>query len=327
MASTDSKTLQMQCHCGYASFNYTLPSSAFPLKSSLCHCTDCRYSTGQMFATFAVMPVSEPPDFSHLTAYHSSENLTRYFCPKCGASVGNVEPHEWEFATGMLSETEGLLNRVQMFVESSGDGGASVWLPKEQYERKKKGRDSDEMSDEELASMVKGVLKSNSDKLYARCHCGSVDLYIPRLQLDEEERQKRGSNKYEGGGNRYEACLCTCDSCRSCSGFEINSWMYVRPEEILTPEGKQLDINNPIFGHYDSSPGVHRDFCKTCGAKVFFRKDSRDPEIWDISIGLFKGEGARLDDWFWWNGLDFEEDAKDQELTGRILEGLRKWKS
>lgn len=45
--------------------------------------------------------------------------MTRYSCPKCGAYVGNSEPDEWEFATGMLSSVQEPLDRVQMWIEDT----------------------------------------------------------------------------------------------------------------------------------------------------------------------------------------------------------------
>ncbi|KAF2098408.1 hypothetical protein NA57DRAFT_77200 [Rhizodiscina lignyota] len=312
MASEGGEKLDFRCHCGNASFTYTLPSKAFPLKASICHCEDCRHSSGQMFNTYAVIPIEQRPDFSHLTAYPSSKNLTRFFCSKCGASVGNFEPHEWEFASGMFDRTAGLLNRLQMFVESTKDGGTSLWLPKDVYGRKNEGRDSEDMTDEELVIFRRGRRQSMSDMLRGRCHCGAVAFYVPRPRLSLEEEEKRG-------GDRYVAGLCACDSCRLCTGFEFSAWTAVRPEDILTTEGRQFDVNDPALVHYTSSPGAHRSFCKTCGAKVLFRKDSRDPQIYDINVGLFRGSGARLDDWLMWEDtVYFKEDAKDPELEKNL---------
>lgn len=180
--------LRARCHCGTAQFLFTIQHEglAAPLKASLCHCEDCRRTTGSLLGTWAVLPV-DPPDFSALTEYRSSQNLVRYFCTRCGASVSNVEAAEWDLALGLVEVLpSALLDRVQMFVESTQDGGCSIWLPRDLYKRPLKRysrlRDSTEVGNVHLAAIASRVVLSSPEKLRASCHCKAVQFYITRPQ-------------------------------------------------------------------------------------------------------------------------------------------------
>ena len=71
---------------------------------------------------------------------------------------------------------------------------------------------------------------------------------------------------------------------------------------------------------YESSPGVMREFCPTCGATVFWH-DKHRPELIDVSVGLLDApEGARAEEWLeWWLArVSFEEDAgREREGSGK----------
>jgi hypothetical protein len=84
--------------------------------------------------------------------------------------------------------------------------------------------------------------------------------------------------------------------------------------------GEPFDPNDKALGHYESSKGITRDFCSTCGAKVFFRKESRNPEVWDIGAGLFRGSTVREENWIKWAPeMEYLEDATDKELAGGMF--------
>lgn len=84
----------------------------------------------------------------------------------------------------------------------------------------------------------------------------------------------------------------------------------VTRETALIP----LDFNHPppALQRYTSSPGVAREFCRTCGATVFWHDVFR-PELVDVSTGLLRAEsgGARATGWLaWWTGrVSFAEEA------------------
>ncbi len=129
MATT---TLTAKCHCGRFNLSVSIPSAKFPLDSSFCNCSSCRYSTGQLAASFAVIPIPKDElniDVSRLSHYDSSPKRSRYFCPRCGANVLDLaDDGLWRFCTGLMDETEGLLKRNVIFVGDTKDGGAAVWL-------------------------------------------------------------------------------------------------------------------------------------------------------------------------------------------------------
>src|SRR5271170_7657477 len=195
MAHASDITLKAKCHCGLVSYSYTLPASAFPLKSAICHCGSCRRATGQLFATFAVIPSPHRPDISHLKEYASSSSISRYFCPRCGASALNTESDEWEFPSGILEKTEGLLNRVQLFINDTKDGGAALWLATglpEMHSQDRQSRLTTVQEVIEMERMSQNASESMEERLPASCHCGDVSFTI-----------SKGKEKYPAG---LDAC-------------------------------------------------------------------------------------------------------------------------
>jgi hypothetical protein len=144
---------------------------------------------------------------------------------------------------------------------------------------------------------------------------------------------------------KYLAGTCACRSCRLTSGFEIQTWAFVPraniyfhvPRNMRTDPGDggggdemvvALDFDvfregeregKAVLKGYESSEGVMREFCGTCGATVFWH-DKWRPEVVDVSVGLLDvGEGARAEGWLeWWGGrVSFEGDAvRDGDAKG-----------
>lgn len=336
-------TLYLSCHCRQFTHRITLPTSSLPLKSSICHCETCRRVSGQLFATFAVIPLPSQealPSTDGLTEY-KREAITNWFCERCGATcwgldptVGEDDKWEWEIATGVVREVridgglrqeglDGLLDRVQMWVGDTRDGGAAIWINDgklEGMDRRVEGRDSRVVSDEELAEMLEkgrkaaktGSVGSSGDSLRAHCACGKIDMHISR---------RKDGQGYTGG-------LDACESCRLVSGFEINCWTGVPIECLTMSDGSRLDLESKLWGHYESSAGVYRFFCKGCGAAVFYHKDG-DDEL-DICVGLLDAaEGARADSWLTWtryhrmDQLAYREDAIDKTFVHRLAAGCQ----
>ena len=317
----DTITLKAECHCGYASYTYPIPKSAFPLKSSICHCESCRHVSGQIFTTHAVIPFDERPDVSKLKSYASSKGLTRYFCPNCGATMINFERDEWEFATGVLS-VEGkpevgalntLLDRVQLWVSDTFDGGGSIWLSGEwEGKRHMYNRGSEAATDQMLRYMVSNAEKYTSnnadDVLKARCHCGTIKLTVARPDK----------------GTKYPAGIDACMSCRKVVGFEITGWATLDLAKISINENG-LDLISDL-SHYKSSEKVHRYFCGTCGAPVFYLKEGRTTI--DLMVGLLDSpRGARAEGWLDWTKYDdfvaFREDAIDEQYVQTLIDGVK----
>jgi hypothetical protein len=76
----------------------------------------------------------------------------------------------------------------------------------------------------------------------------------------------------------------------------------------------RLDFNNlpdGVFGRFESTPGIDRYFCETCGAKVFWHDREESPGLVNVSVGLLDSKvGARAEDWLWWwcGRVAFEEE-------------------
>ena len=324
--------INTSCHCGLFKHSVTLPLTSFPLKSAICHCNTCRHVTGQIFATFAVIPlplVTEAQGFDKLVPYSTSPGIFRYFCPKCGASVLNVEAEEWEFATGVLDFVTddgrnghellpgGLLNRGVLFTEDSSDGGAVPWINEGKSDglagRKTGGRNSQDVTDAMLVGMQeysKQNVKQNGSNLIGRCHCGDVKLEVLAAE----------------GKERYGAGLCACTSCRKACGFEFTAWSKTSKKQIKMSDGRSLDEGLEHMGAYKTSPEVHRHFCKKCGATVSYYREGMDTI--DIACGLFDApEGSRSEQWLEWNqdgdDLGYQEDSVDKVFAKKLAEGIR----
>jgi len=275
--------------------------------------------TGQLFASFAVIPLPARPDVSNLTAYASSSKLTRYFCPCCGASVANFEEAEWELATGIVEpltrtdaagETGGLLNRVLLCLSDTADGGVALWLDKRRLkfmtDRGKREANVAEVmemskkSREELARPSSSAAESDAENwLRARCHCGSTKFQISRSSSHD----------------RYPAMLDGCTSCRTAEGFEITSWTRVPLTKLHAIDGSPLDLTKAGLVGYSSSPGVTRWFCSTCGATVFFHKEKT--ETAGVGVGLLEAGGARAEGWLKWE----KSEQKSIFFGGEALDG------
>lgn len=79
------------CLCGKVRFTV----AGRPLRVGLCHCHDCRRTSGGSFSFFAVWPRS---------AYEGSGDLAthagRSFCPECGSRVADLRSDEAEIMVG-----------------------------------------------------------------------------------------------------------------------------------------------------------------------------------------------------------------------------------
>jgi hypothetical protein len=83
------------CLCGAVRFTV----SGQPLRTGLCHCLDCRKTSGSTFSAFAIWPRS---------AYEATGKLGthegRSFCPRCGSRVASLRPDEAEIMIGSFDD-------------------------------------------------------------------------------------------------------------------------------------------------------------------------------------------------------------------------------
>ncbi|KAI9737504.1 MAG: hypothetical protein M1834_009659 [Cirrosporium novae-zelandiae] len=329
--SSDTITLNAQCHCKRFSATYELPRSVFPLRSGICSCDSCRQTSGLLAALYARIP-SVRPDVSSLTAYASSEQMTRYFCPMCGCHVCLFEEDGWAFATGVLDKTQGLLERTLMWIDDTKDGGISVWMSEiggKKIKCLKQGRSSDELTEKGFKAFAEINVSSEDqeEKLEAKCHCGGVHFYIvrPGDATNGDAERLRWRRDFR---TKYPGAIDVCNSCRLTSGFEFATWVYVHKTDLFWIDGKPLEVDMGTLRRYESSNGVYRDFCNTCGATIFFSKDERKIPIYDIGIGVVRSKhGSRAEEYFRWktDGINFRDDSVDDELVDSLENGLVKW--
>ncbi|KAF9876161.1 glutathione-dependent formaldehyde-activating enzyme [Colletotrichum karsti] len=241
-------------------------------------------------------------------------------------------------------------------VGDTNDGGISLWLPKIGNRTMETVNQS--LADGFQKVTAREVLPEVSplappDALPATCACGTVSFHItrpneesyiphsgyPDLQYaacshSSEFMANPNRDKWwiRANGTKYLAGTCACRSCRLISGFEIQTWTFVPRSNIFfhvaASNGEQtitpLDFGtlpSGILQTYESSPGVHREFCGTCGATVFWH-DKWRPDVIDVSVGLLRAkEGARADTWLdWWTRrCSFEEET----TSGRTGEPAR----
>lgn len=164
-------------------------------------------------------------------------------------------------------------------------------------------------------------------------HSGLPDLIIPFKSgapgiKNTEDRKWWLRPADSPNPTHYMAGTCACEPCRLTSGFEIQTWAFVPRSNIVFHISNNADITNlerdtsflpldfstlpqGILRTYESSPGVLRESCDTCGATIFWH-DRWRPDLIDVSVGLLRApEGARAEAWLeWWKDrVSFHEDA------------------
>ena len=90
-------------------------------------------------------------------------------------------------------------------------------------------------------------------------------------------------------------------------------------ENLMQLDGSPLSYSQGL-NHFESSPGVRREFCGKCGATVFWHNTER-PGVVDVSVGLLKAkEGALASSWLeWWTQrVSFAEDAFDKSFIAHF---------
>ncbi|RDL32619.1 uncharacterized protein BP5553_09075 [Venustampulla echinocandica] len=362
----EATTITATCACKAFTFQADYPNSLLPLPRALCLCTICRRLSGSCGISYIIVPPHQtisPTQYS-LTAYKSSDVLTRYFCSTCGAHVlVYVTPKKaWHLSTGTWDRTEGLVKWTgSKALGGTLDGGISVWLKDIVASDSVDGTKSDlkrwmsqDMSGDiqlvpDTAMRALPEPPRKTTKLKAECHCGGVKFYItPPNEASKTVRSpfpdlmvpyhNSTSSAVENPNNetwwlraddtKYLAGTCTCTSCRRASGFEIQPWAFVPKCNIFKEDGAPLEFNLGTLKQYKSSKGIYREFCSGCGATVFWHCDER-PELIDVSVGLLDPEqGARVEGWLeWWpDRVSFSEMAVSKSLVASLEDGLKVWK-
>lgn len=347
----ENTTLEISCACRQISGSVCVPSSALPLPVNLCHCNTCRHSTGLLCASTVPLPKNSSSLQVHgkLMGYKSSTYKTRYFCEQCGASIYEMttNPDVASICTGILRRSDNIMElKRHEYVADTKDEGLSVWLRDPAA-----GEDQPHKSERiPHTSTVLPVLPETGStesgpKLPGYCHCGGVQFRITRPDRLSTELSSpwpdllvpyhSGSSENIGDvewwlrqdGTKYLAGTCACNSCRLASGYDIQVWAFVPKTNIVQANGQLLDFSMGTLRRFQSSEGIYREFCRSCGATVFWHCDER-PDLIDVSVGLLHAEnGARAESWLeWWTErVSFEENAQNKALISRLGRGLKEW--
>lgn len=105
------------CQCGALRYRVT----GEPLRSALCHCTDCRKSAGAPMVGWAAFAEADfAIEQGEATTHNSSGASLRSFCPSCGTGVyfRNAEllPGIVDIQTATLDDPDAVPPTVQIQV-------------------------------------------------------------------------------------------------------------------------------------------------------------------------------------------------------------------
>lgn len=350
-------------------FTINYKTSSIPLGCSLCFCNTCRILSGGGGISYlpTSYPVGENPidPWKYaLTPCRTSEDMVRYFCSTCGSHVcvHIVHSNTWKVATGIWDRTDGIIDWMgSKWIDETLDGGLSVALhtikvadgvdhPLGRWMLNdiQSGR-AVEAPPEQLLRYERPELPNDSeDRLAASCYCGGVKFYITRPNEASKKVRSTFPDFIVPFGNgvppanpknetwwlrcndtKYIAGTCTCKSCRTSLGFEIQTWAFVPKCNIFQGDEKPMEYEMGTLKRYESSEGIWREFCGVCGATVFWHCDWR-PDLVDVSTGLFDPkEGARAESWLeWWTErVSFKEMAVSTNLINALEDGLKGWKT
>lgn len=180
------------------------------------------------------------------------------------------------------------------------------------------------------------------DRLKASCHCGGIQYCVTRPKVDSHAfsapwpdllvpyHSSSSANpddvKWWLRGAKYLAGTCTCRSCRLGLGFPIQAWAFIPEVNLCQPDGSPIDFAAGTLLSFESSPGVFRYFCRTCGATAFWRSSAR-PDLVDVSVGLLRApEGSLARTWLEWHTdrVSFREETLDEPLVEALEVGLKR---
>lgn len=338
------------CLCGDVALSVQLDPSTDHTQLQLCHCHSCRAVTGILCTSYYLMQ-DEPSALEGLREYRESPYVSRFLCKTCGSHVlARVQPSgQYLVATGVLVAGDiPPVKSVQHWqVKDTRDGGLSTFLPgwpssDSGCRLKVLSGQQDNATEFESEMAVDHPSKAPS-QLQARCHCGGIEFYItppdasssqarsPFADLLVPYHSGSGANPEDvkwwlrDGNSKYLAGTCTCQSCRLGCGFPIQTWAFVPKSNIFNADGSPLAFESKTMRRYSSSPGVYREACEVCGANAFWHCDER-PELIDVSVGLLRGDGARVMSLLDWapDRVSFAEMAAQKDLVKLLEDGLQK---
>lgn len=341
-------SLKISCSCSRINGSCDVLLHNMPLAMVLCHCDTCRHSSGLLAVSHvSITRGSSVLQINGQPRCYRTLLLTRYFCGNCGCSIYQEKENSEtvELCTGAL-ETAGFVEmNKHIFVADTRDGGLSEWVHAPIWNETQEetnhlgGAPKPEQSDTLRDS------SRTSDRLHGYCDCRGVQFTVSRpneiprinnvpwpdliMPYHSKSSENTGDEKWwlRANGTKYLAGTCACNSCRLGSGYDVQTWAFIPKANINLLNGEGLNYATGTLKQYESSSGVYREFCKICGATVFWHSDNR-PDIVDVSVGLLDSErGARAEDWLeWWTErVSFEELAQNTKYIALLSQGLREW--
>jgi hypothetical protein len=302
-----------------------------------------------------------------LVGFPFTKRLTDYHCKTCGSLMlahfyTDADDHSkgenWDIMSGTFEQADGVFEyQAHEFIADTLDGGVADVLPsidgKELPRYALWPEDGKQVPLDWRSEDRPQVKPSPNDKLHCRCKCGGVECWIARpsdrskdaqgaladLIVPNHIRQQRSDMSTEDksawwlmdDGKKFLGGFCACNSCRLDTGMEWMQWAFIPTIDIsLDREGKKpFQLPFGTLKTYNSSKGVERYHCGTCGASVFFTSDERR-DLVDLAVGLIDApEGARAETWleFWTQRLSYREDAipRAKSLTIAMEDGLKKF--
>ncbi|KAF2151552.1 DUF636 domain protein [Myriangium duriaei CBS 260.36] len=325
-ASPDSdslRTLKAHCRCRSVEFTVTISSSKLPLSAHLCHCSICRYTHGTLCVFHAELPHDIFPQFEssieHAKGYSFADAKTeRFFCRTCGCHIGDKglsgeDKGQWIVATSVFAQvhTNDFILKTHVNTNSAPGGGVYEWL-QEIGDRKMKSWNPEETRGVvEHSAPPPETDEHGNEVLRAKCHCGGVSFTFPRPDAV--------NLRVDVMGDPYLRA-------------HVLGWTFI-PLILCSPRiPTSLEFGTMI--KFESSPGVTRTFCGSCGATVFFTCKERQPSetqyVVDIAVGILRApEGPTAKKWLTWRTgrLSWVEDGKvyDPAFIASLERGFDQW--
>lgn len=341
------------CLCGRSSTTVQL-CDALPISSSICHRSQCRYNLGAL--CHSALPIKDRPDDSiidRLSKFEPQQGLFRYFCSHCGTHLFENDTG-WRVQSGVIERihSEQVFDALERIVDHTSihetiDGGLSSSLTGSQdYSKPDLPQNTTACSQIEAnESAPSAISNPSSDQershLPASCVCGGVQFYLTRPDAssaavsspwpdlivpycDRDPANPGDVKWWIRDGGRWLAGTCACRSCRLGLGSPIQAWTFVSKSNLFRPNGSALTFDLGTLQSFESSPGATREFCRRCGATVFWHNTER-PGVVDVSVGLLRApDGVLARSWLkWWTErVSFAEEALDKQLINLLQSNL-----
>lgn len=345
--------LDISCLCGNVRISVKL-SELLARPLTICHRSQCRYNLGAL--CHAALPIEDRPDsrlLEQLSTFKPQPNCVRYFCPTCGSHLFENDDG-WRVQSGVI---DGIHNEQvfdtsermvdHTYVHETIDGGLSACLtgseprPAEPIPR---------VVDLSLRNEAKPVFDSANTnvahredhaRLQASCLCGGVEFYLTRPNANSRLCSSpwpdlivpycfRSPENPEDvkwwivEDQKWLAGTCACRSCRLGLGFPIQAWTFVSKSNLFKSDGSAFSYDLDMLQSFESSPGAVREFCRGCGATVFWHSTVR-PGVVDVSVGLLRAsEGVLARSWLqWWiERVSFAEEALEKQLVTMLKSNI-----